>query len=205
MGKNQVRKMKNFVCEECGREFEARADHEQRFCSRQCYGEHLSKAKRKYEICPVCGEEFIKTRSSKMYCSSKCSNVAKEKKTKLVCLMCGKEFERVSCHVGEYNFCSKECVNQWNKENRRGENSSRWQGGIHYQNGYIFKKEKDGGYRGEHRILMEEKLGRKLTPNEVVHHIDGNKTNNDIDNLAVMTRAEHAILHRPSDKRFIKI
>ena len=33
------------------------------------------------------------------------------------------------------------------------------------------------------RILMEEKLGRPLEPNEDVHHVDGNKENNSLDNL----------------------
>lgn len=46
-----------------------------------------------------------------------------------------------------------------------------------------------------HRYLMEQKLGRKLDSNEVVHHMDDNKSNNDIDNLQVMTRSEHAKLH----------
>ena len=48
----------------------------------------------------------------------------------------------------------------------------------------------------EHRHIMEEKLGRKLLPTEVVHQIDGNKLNNDPDNLQIMTRAEHARLHK---------
>ncbi|MBP7953555.1 MAG: HNH endonuclease [Nitrosomonas sp.] len=65
---------------------------------------------------------------------------------------------------------------------------------------------KTGGYaeytRGEnkgrcvHVIAMELRLGRKLMPDEIVHHIDGDKHNNDINNLALMTRSAHARLHR---------
>lgn len=42
-----------------------------------------------------------------------------------------------------------------------------------------------------HRYLMEKSLGRKLTPNEVVHHINGNKHDNRLDNLMIMDKAEH--------------
>lgn len=56
--------------------------------------------------------------------------------------------------------------------------------------GYYFK-----GNKRLHTILMEEKLGRKLIPNEVVHHKDFNKLNNLLDNLVVMTRSCHMKLH----------
>lgn len=42
---------------------------------------------------------------------------------------------------------------------------------------------------------MEEKLGRILRETEIVHHVDGNKLNNEISNLQVVTRAEHARIH----------
>lgn len=46
-----------------------------------------------------------------------------------------------------------------------------------------------------HRVIMEQHLGRFLTTDETVHHIDGTRTNNDISNLQVVSRAEHAKLH----------
>jgi len=50
--------------------------------------------------------------------------------------------------------------------------------------------------RAIHRVIMEEHLGRPLTKKEVVHHIDGNKTNNDISNLQLFSCVgEHTRFH----------
>lgn len=53
----------------------------------------------------------------------------------------------------------------------------------------------DGKKVDEHRHIMEEHLGRTLGVDEVVHHKDGDKTNNDIENLEVISRSEHSRLH----------
>lgn len=49
--------------------------------------------------------------------------------------------------------------------------------------------------RHEHRTVVENLLGRKLRRDEIVHHIDHNKRNNDPSNLHVMSQSEHARLH----------
>lgn len=49
--------------------------------------------------------------------------------------------------------------------------------------------------RHAHRVVAEEMLGRPLQRNEIVHHIDGNKHNNDPSNLQVMSQADHLRLH----------
>jgi len=46
-----------------------------------------------------------------------------------------------------------------------------------------------------HRVIVENKIGRKLRKNESVHHADGNKHNNDPDNLEVILRSKHARMH----------
>lgn len=54
-----------------------------------------------------------------------------------------------------------------------------------------------------HRVIMENYIGRILTDNEIVHHKDHNKKNNDIDNLELMNKNTHSQLH--SKKRGRKI
>jgi len=54
---------------------------------------------------------------------------------------------------------------------------------------------KDGRQVAVHRLVVEEHLGRTLTSDEVVHHIDHDPLNNDLSNLRVMTRAEHLVHH----------
>jgi hypothetical protein len=52
------------------------------------------------------------------------------------------------------------------------------------------------GGRHEHRVVMEEKLGRRLLPGEIVHHKDENTRNNDPDNLELLpSQSDHAKVH----------
>lgn len=57
-------------------------------------------------------------------------------------------------------------------------------------------KKINGKTRTVHRLIMEQILGRELSSDELVHHIDGNKWNNDPSNLQIVTRREHAQIHR---------
>jgi hypothetical protein len=88
------------------------------------------------------------------------------------------------------------------------EKNVNWKGGIITDGrGYVFlliPKEKRAGkeriYISEHRKIMSEYLKRPLLPNEVVHHINGIKNDNRIENLIVITRANHIKEHTKNGK-----
>jgi len=51
------------------------------------------------------------------------------------------------------------------------------------------------GNRGEHRVIAEQLIGRKLKTNEIVHHINDDPKDNRLENLMLMDRTIHTKLH----------
>lgn len=94
-----------------------------------------------------------------------------------------------------------------NKRDIIGKNHPLYKTGKTYDsNGYIILSSKEHGvYSGkrEHRVVMENFLNRKLNKNEIVHHKNGNKKDNRIENLEILTRALHNRKHSKEGKLFI--
>lgn len=67
-------------------------------------------------------------------------------------------------------------------------------------NGYSEFTRGENKGRCVHAVVMESSIGRRLLQDEVVHHVDGDKQNNDINNLELMSRSEHTRLHQKMRK-----
>lgn len=63
------------------------------------------------------------------------------------------------------------------------------------------RKKVSGKSRDRHRLVMEERLGRKLSRNEVVHHKNESKADDREDNLEVKTRSQHSRDHVTPEQR----
>lgn len=152
-------------------------------------------------ICDNCGESFrvykcaIKDDSPRRFCSRRCFGIDRTEKSNIHfrCLNCGKnDMVKMSQRVhykGGGKFCTRRCHFEFLRKCPEKNPQFKPEGFID-SHGYrvILGKR-------EHRIIMERVLGRRLLTKEHVHHKNGIKTDNRIENLEVLTESEHHALH----------
>ncbi len=161
-------------------------------------------------ICAHCAQSFKPERSSIRYCSTRCAGLAKRtlpEPEPRPCRCCGKTFTPPRKYP-KRAYCSASCqrraclkYDDSDTQTRRGREGAAKSRATQLDRGNGKTYRKHFG-KHEHRVVAEQILGRPLAPGEVVHHIDGDKRNNDPSNLQVLaSQAEHARLHATERRR----
>lgn len=126
------------------------------------------------------------------------------RRNKQYCLACKTE---IIMKNGKYNkiFCSKKCSVSY----RIGDRHACWKGGVYIDgSGYAHVYSPTHpyksaiGYVKRSRLEVEKNIGRYLSRNEVVHHINRDKSDDRIDNLKVMSNTDHMRFHATTDKTY---
>lgn len=147
----------------------------------------------KERICPQCGKPFSVERPSRpdVFCSRECGYAARAGLPKptyeRICPGCGTTF----CVTRRYStkkFCTPSCYHQHNSR----DGHKQWAGGRFVRSdGYVLINVSPGRAELEHRLIMEQHIGRKLGTDECVHHINGDRADNRLENLELKSRSQH--------------
>lgn len=120
-----------------------------------------------------------------------------KKGAEVPCKVCGKYKYVHPSKIGRTKYCSMACRNKDFSFWQRGEKNYRWNGGTCKIGKYLYIKspnhpyKNSGRYVAEHRLVMEKEIGRYLTSNEEVHHKNGIKDDNRIENLELVIKKIH--------------
>ena len=111
-----------------------------------------------------------------------------------ICKQCRGSFSLPRCYQKRISTCSKECQ----RLSRTMEANARWNGGVKINHGgyRMIRVKGQKEYVFEHRLIMENILGRPLTQDEIVHHKNHDRLDNRPKNLELTTRQEHhGVIH----------
>lgn len=209
------------ICIECGRQFEAKRECA-KYCSGSCKQRHRQNKSRVRKICEHCGTQFLGLPQSKhRFCSTSCGTSGTVVHKQLTCVDCGSVFQFIgrttklrceSCHRKHRSKLVMQAKARKNPQIRVGIGS-----------GHAYQHPNVQAYTTEQHIRNTRKARRKLDKTNyvknyrklvltgsdkcyicgynarqqalVVHHINMNRYDSRIQNLAILCANCHAIVH----------
>lgn len=151
------------------------------------------------KICEVCNIEYPcrpYRKNHRTFCSRKCWSKKRSEEMRNICPPQLEKFKVKTGDIGHnkgFNH-SKEAKNKMSISHtgkRTGNLNPAWKGGAGVTTGGYRIKRINGQNIKEHRYVMEQHIGRPLEKWEIVHHINGIKDDNRIENLMLTTRSFH--------------
>ena len=149
-------------------------------------------------ICANCGDQFAKKYGTQKACSVECGNRLKEVRKEMTCEACGQTYIRPHGKT-KRRFCSRSCAMK--NRVRVGQNTHPDGSTYVHSAGYIQQKH-NGKWAMQHRLVMEQHLGRALAPNERVHHKNGVRDDNRPENLELWSVGKDPAGVRALDKAY---
>lgn len=146
-------------------------------------------------ICGICSDEFYAKPSqlrlgNGKFCSLKCKRDAQKTGRYVTCHVCNKEIWRTPKDIlksaSGYFFCSKNCSMGWKNGKLAGKRHYMWRGGTSIYR--RLKLENSDRIECAHCKIDDQRV-------IVVHHKDHNRKNNQLDNLELLCRNCHYLVH----------